>query len=180
MSGKPQNAATTISSMWLIAVVPAVAAAVVGLVTGLSPELARWKRILVVLLTLSTIGAVIANQWWEHSEKVAQEGKRVATVETLGSLIAAGNEVMNKIASSPSGPIPFPDINDWSSKCEAFLHGLGDSYVVRFNSAAGLNSFSWNNMSSEQNTWLNNIQRHVVRLHEFSQEFSGQLPKGSH
>lgn len=76
-----------------------------------------------------------------------------------------------------SVPIPLFDINDWSQKSELFLQGLGKSYVVRFNSGAGLGSFTWNDMSVEQNNWLNAIQKHLVRLNEFSAEFSGQIPK---
>jgi hypothetical protein len=47
-------------------------------------------------------------------------------------------------------------------------------------SGAGLGSFSWNQMSVEQNNWLNTVQKHLVRLNEFSGEFSGQVPNPSY
>jgi hypothetical protein len=169
--------------MWqdYIGIVPGIAAAVMGIVTLARQKMPHWQKWLIVGLTVIAIGATSFGQWWTLHEKSTQETRRTATLESIGSLIGDGERIMNDIASRPPGapmsPFDINDINDWSKRCDSFLQELGKSYVVRFNSGAGLGSFSWNNMSAEQNNWLNTIQKHLVRLNEFSGEFSGQIPK---
>jgi hypothetical protein len=165
--------------MWLIAVIPAIAAAVIGVVTGLSPEIARWKRITVIVLTALTIAAVVGNQWWEHRERVAEEAKRTAVLETLGSLIDDGQNLTNEILSNVDQPVPEQKINEWANKTEAFLQTLGNSYVVRFRSDAGIMSVTFSKADTVHNNWLVGIRSRLIRLHEFSSEFSGQTPKAS-
>jgi hypothetical protein len=163
--------------MWFITIIPAVAAAIIFLVTGLSPELGRWKRLTVIALTILTIGAVIGNQWWEHYEKKLQDTRRTETLETLGGLIEGGESLMATILSHPDQPIPIDKINDWAKKSEEFLQTIGKSYVVRFKSDAGIMYVTYTKVDEAHNNWLLFIRPRLIRLHEFSAEFSGQIPK---
>jgi hypothetical protein len=163
--------------MWILAIVPAVAAAIIGLVTWLSPEIPRWKRLVVIPLTIVTIGAVSLNQWWDQHEKNAREARRTEILETLGTFIDSGESLMAEIAVKSDNPVPIFKVNDWTNRAEGFLGKLGKSYVVRFKSRAGIMDVSWSNVNAEQNNWLGWIRSRLIRLHEFSAEYSGQIPK---
>jgi hypothetical protein len=110
--------------MCLVAVMPAVAAAIIGLVTTCrrkSPD-GTDRRGLSALLT---IGGVVSNQWRQQHEANARGAARSITVETLGTLIDGGETLQAKILNSPDKPIPVFEINDWIKKSEDFLQALG-------------------------------------------------------
>jgi hypothetical protein len=158
--------------MWqdYMGIVPGVAAAVMGIITMATQKMPRWQKLGILGLTVVAIGATGFSQWWTLHEKRAQEAQRTATLEMFGSLIGDGEKLMNAITSNPDKPVPLFEINDWTQKSENYLGTLGNSYVARFRSPAGLGSYSWNKMNDERNGWLNHIQRRVVRLHEFSRQ----------
>jgi hypothetical protein len=161
--------------MWqdYVGIVPGIAAAAMGIVTMATQEMRRWQKITIVALTIIAVGATGFSQWWVLHEKGLQEAQRRETLEMLGSLIGQGQSLMNGIVAAPGKPLPLFGIQNWLTKSQTFLKTLGNSFVTRFNSPAGLGSYTWPNESEQANNILNVLQQHVIRLHEFSAEVSG-------
>jgi hypothetical protein len=159
-------------------IIPGTAATVMGLVTLMSREMPRWKRVVVLVLTVIAIGATGFSQWWALYEKKIQEAKRTEILETLGGFIAEGQSFMNQIEFAPKEPVPIDKINAWAEKTEDFLMTLGLSYAARFSSGAGLEtSLSPTGADAEHADTWRSIRVYLTRLHEFSAEFAGQIPR---
>jgi hypothetical protein len=164
--------------MWqdYIGIVPGIAAAVMGIVTLARQKMPHWQKWLIVCLTVVAIGATGFTQWWALHQKTVEQAERTAILETLGNLIDEGNALIPKILNSSDKSVPVFEVNDWRDKSENFLKTLGKSYVIRFRSDAGINSVRYN-VTDEQNNWLEFIRTRLIRLHEFSSEYAGQIPK---
>jgi hypothetical protein len=168
--------------MWpdYIGVVPGIAAAVMGYVTLKSQDMPRWKKRLVFCLMVLAIGATAFTQWWTLHVKQRQDARRTEIVETLGSLIAEGQFIQYSIAATPNGPIPLDEMDNWLKKTQAFLSTLGQSYVARFGSGAGLEtSLSPGGLDDTRVKLWRGFRVYLTRLHEFSSEFAGQVPRRS-
>jgi hypothetical protein len=167
--------------MWedYVGIVPGIAAAIMGIVTLASQKMRRWKKLVVIGLTAIAIGATGFTQWWTLHEKSVQETHRTEILEQLGTFIASGQALMAEISNKSDDPVPRERASDWAKKTEDFLQTLGNSYVVRFRSDAGLTSVLLGRGDVEHNNWWVGVRVRVIRLHEFSAEFSGQVPKTS-
>jgi len=161
-------------------IVPGVAAAVMGIVTMATQEMRRWQKVMIVTLTMIAIGATGFGQWWSLHVRKAEAARRTAITETLGSLIDEGQKLQNEIVSSPTEPLKKDKITDWMQRTANFLRTLGYSFVVRFMSDAGLETnLAPDRLSrgSEQNLYWHSLRNRLSRLHEFSAEYSGQVPR---
>jgi hypothetical protein len=99
-------------------------------------------------------------------------------LESLGKFIDEGQRLENNIG--PNRPVEKEKIAGWMQRTADFLRPLGYSYVVRFMSDAGLETaLSVNGIAhgSEQHSYWISVRNRLTRSHEFSAEYSGQIPK---
>ncbi len=162
--------------MWqdYIGIIPGIAAVAMGVVTMATAPLTRWQKLLIVTFSVIAIGATGLSQWWIIHEKKAEAERRSEILEHLGSFIADGQTLMSVIYSAPTEAVPTKRVAAWETETTSFLSTLGNSYVVRFNSDAGLPYVNLIGADDEHsNLWLA-VRNHVIRLNEFSSEFSGK------
>jgi len=164
--------------MWqdYVGIVPGVAALAMGVVTLATKAMPTWKNVVIVALTVIAIGATGFSQWWTLHEKGIQEAQKREILGKLGDFIAEGQNLMEYISANSDKPIPKDRALAWSKQTEDFLRTLGNSYVVRFDSTAGLTSVGLGHGDIEHGNWWLVTRAGVIRLHEFSAEFSGQVP----
>jgi hypothetical protein len=157
--------------MWILIAIPAVAASLINLIALVASDAPRWQKGAVTVLTILAVGAFFLGAWWPQHEKQIEDARRTEVRERLGYFIDEGQSMLNMMRSNKQPSIEQRD--KWASETESFLKQLGDSYVTRFRSDAGItdvftpggNDFNWRFVNDR-----------VTRLHEFSAEFSGQVP----
>jgi membrane protein implicated in regulation of membrane protease activity len=125
--------------MWIVQVAPAVIVAIIALVTGLSPELPRWKKLLVIVLTAISIGAIVFSQWHaSHLESTHQQTNAEAT-KAISALIDEGATIQQTFLDGDDPALIRQQYEDWSAKTIGILNDkLGPSYATSFKSAPGV------------------------------------------
>jgi len=174
-----KGAATAKVFMWqdYVGIIPGVAAAVLGVVTFSARHVPVWKKFVITALTLVAIGATGFSQWWTLHQRKIEQDRRSQIEERLGEFIGEGEKWMAIVSSQPGSPVPENEINDWANRTESFLKKLGNSYVIRFRSTAGLNtSLSLTGADKTHNAYWLGLRARITRLNAFASEFAGQIP----
>jgi hypothetical protein len=124
------------------------------------------------LLGILAIGATIYNQHRIEATNRAEALARTATRERLGAFLAQGQQLMVQ-CSDEKGPDPTAAADQWALEAEAYLiQNLGESYVARFRSGAGLPMASTVIFDINRNRLWSGIRVRVARLEQFSAEIS--------
>ena len=163
-----------------VGLIPGAAAAAMALLTMGLTGMPAYKRALIIVLTIIAVGATGVAQWWNLHMKEVEAARRTEILETIGKFIDEGQKLDDALKSSSAKSFQAKKITDWMQQTTDFLNPLGHSYVVRFLSDAGLEtSLSPSGMapSSERANYWRSMRNRLTRLHEFSAEYSGQLPK---
>jgi hypothetical protein len=122
--------------MWALTVIPAVAAAVVGLVTYLSPEISPRKRWTVISLTLITIAAVVFNGWWESHKKVVEHQTNIDAIKAISALIDDADAIQQTLLATNDPVTIKTQYAAWFAKTNTTLtEKLDSSYATSFRSA---------------------------------------------
>jgi hypothetical protein len=96
--------------------------------------------------------------------------KKPEVRERLGLFIQEGQELMNRCADVGQRP-PYEEFVKWAQKIEEFLrHHLGDSYIERFRSGAGLPLTANSVASIEHRSLLANLHVRLAQIQEFIKE----------
>jgi len=91
--------------------------------------------------------------------------------EGLGSFIAEGHRLLAKCRIEKDPP-PEAEANDWAGRTENFLsQKLGNAYVARFRSAAGLPLTATSITSIPHSNLWASIYTRMARLEQFSGEY---------
>jgi hypothetical protein len=168
--------------MWqdYVGLVPGVAAAVMGLITLATQKMRRWQKITIFILTIVAIGASGFSAWLSLHEKAAEASRRTAILERFGALIGDGQSIMNEINIDPNKlpqpPVPIDRATKWINDARTYVQTLGPYYVARLDSNAGIQD-TVVGPDPERNKWWISVRDRVIRLHEFSSEFAGQVGK---
>jgi hypothetical protein len=100
-------------------------------------------------------------------------GQRQAVIrESLGLLLLEGQQIQ-QMCGNEKEPAPSNQAQEWADRAEAYLsENLGQSYVARFRSGAGLPPGStpmyWHSM--EHRNLLTHLQVRLARLNQFLEE----------
>lgn len=134
------------------------------------------RTVLVVgagLLGAAAIGATFYSQYQIVLERTAEKARRTQIRRRLASFISDGSALMSQCADA-NAALPEEEGNAWADRVENFLLNACDaSYVPRFRSGAGLSLNSSIPDKNRRELW-GGICRRVMRLEQFSQEFSDQ------
>ena len=98
--------------------------------------------------------------------------KRRNIRETLGRFLAEGHELLGRCGDEQQQP-PTEDADSWAAKTEEFLAAnLGESFIARFRSGAGLPMTATSIASIPHRQLWAGIWVRIARLEEFSVNYS--------
>lgn len=140
--------------MWLLTVIPVVTAAIVGLVTYLSPEIPPLKKWTVIALTVITIFVVTFNGWSvEHQKSVAQQANKEA-INSVAALIDDGVAIQQSFLSTNDLAAIKTQYAAWFEKSKHTLTTkLDASYATAFVSAPNVSSMPVNHSMEGDGYW---------------------------
>ncbi len=142
------------------------ATATLGVCLGMKQEGLRSKLKYIVPFVMLGLVTVGLTGWQAYRTQSRSQTVR----EGLGSLIGEGRAIQLRCAEE-SSPVPEQEANEWASKAETFLRDhLGDSYVSRFRSHAGLPMSATTISSNPHRQLWGNIHFRLARLEQFSEE----------
>ncbi len=122
--------------MWFASNAPAVIAAVIGLVTYLSPEISAPKRWTVISLTVLTILIVVFNGWSEsHQKNTAQQANKEA-ISAISGLIDQAQAIQQTFLDKNDADLIKKQYEEWFAAANKTLtEKLDASYATSFRSA---------------------------------------------
>ncbi len=158
----------SIIHFWIVLLTGSIVAAGIGAWEhsrgGLSWGLYRY------ILGLTLLVAVFL-AWREQFRRVQGPAQRRSIREQLGAFIGEGHDLMARCADETQ-PAPEEEANAWAARVEAFLaEHLGDSYVHRFRSGAGLPMGATSIASMLHRNLWSGIRVRLARLEQFVQEY---------
>ena len=153
-----------------IAVVPFIAATIIGMLTVFAPGIPRWRRNTVGALSVVIIGATLWSNWATTSRNAAEREHRAMVREKLGEFLAEGQVVLRE-CENKDRELPLEHANDWARRAEEFLATLGPSYVARFRNEIA-DAISMAGANQERNGLWHAIRSRNSRLDEFMREFA--------
>jgi hypothetical protein len=122
--------------MSAIPLTPAVATAVVGLVTWLSPEIPKWKKWLVISLTIISVGAIGINSWWGEHQKSVQETSHAEAIKVISSFSDEASAIQQDFINTDDAGAIRVQYEQWFATTNKMLtEKLDSSYAVSFRSA---------------------------------------------
>jgi hypothetical protein len=112
-----------------------VATAVVGLVTWLSPEIPKWKKWLVISLTIISVGAIEINSWWGEHQESLQETSHAKAIKVILSFIDEASAIQQNFINTDDAGAITVQYEQWFAKTNKILNEKSDSsyaYAVSF------------------------------------------------
>ena len=98
------------------------------------------------------------------------QGQKTLIKNRLGAFLEEGGALVH-LCQDEKQPSPDDEANAWNTNTEAFLGKyLGDSYVARFHSGAGLSTGYTTLISLEHRRLMGGLRVRMARLNEFLQE----------
>lgn len=115
------------------------------------------------------IGAFLAIRGWLSERRRRQKRKEIRT--KLGVFIEECRELMVKCANEKE-PVPENEIEDLRTRLDSYIRtNLGDEYIPRINSSAGLPMQATSISSREHVNKWGLLRQWMVRLDQFIADF---------
>jgi hypothetical protein len=134
---------------------------------------AKWAYVILVgIFNVAAAGSVIYATHYTLTRGAEEKTRRIALREQLGHFLAQGSQLLQQTVDK-NQTLPVAEANAWADQVETYLAAtLGQSYVVRFRSAASMPSDYPMGVPEERLGLWRGIRYRVINL----ERFSGELP----